>query len=164
MLSSGQLDRRTNITRSFESCSSSHFPSLFNLSFITLFLFSFLFALQLMFFHSETHSPPPTHPPTLPIKELAVLDWTRKVDFPSNCASTHFCPFVAPDKANLLLQNWAFCVSFLLFCCMAPAVLSYCKPQPCEVLSSLLFPSLILSCLHFTFLITSSLDCSAVHS
>lgn len=107
----------------FVSCLLSHLKSSFHQSF----LFLFLFTLQLMFlpyFSSLKHSLSP-----LPIKERTLSDWTRKVDFPSNCASKHFCPFVAADKADLLLQNWAFCVSSLFFCSVAPVVLVL-HPEP----------------------------------
>lgn len=50
----------------------------------------------------------------LPIKELAIFDPARKVDFSLQPCLNTFCLFVAPDKADLLLQNWAFCESVLL--------------------------------------------------
>lgn len=107
------------------------------------------------FYFSETHFTPP-----LPIKVLAVLDRTRKVDFffPSNCASTHFCPFVVPDKADLLVQSWAFCAPLLFFCSAAPAVhILYCRSQLCGVLLLTAITNFILFCATFLSFLSSYL-------
>lgn len=118
--------------------------------FISLFFSLFIFTLQLMFFSafspSETHFLPP-----LPIKELAILDWTRKVDFPSNCSSTHFVPLLHRTKPTCCYKTELFVflplssALWLLQCLSFIVNLNPVKFSPCCF--SLL---LISSCLHFT--------------
>lgn len=58
-------------------------------------------------------------------KSWTVLDGVRKRPFSLQLHLSTFCSFVMPDKADLLLQNWAFCVSSLFFSplsSVAPAV------------------------------------------
>lgn len=128
-----------------------------NLSVISLFIHSATDVFPPIFsFHTHFLSP-------LPIKELAVLDWTRKVDFPSNSASTHFVLLLRRTKPTCCCKTELFVflpfssALWLLWC------LSYCEPEPCEVLSSPLLPRpftyFILSSLHFSYHISSRLLC-----
>lgn len=47
---------------------------------------------------------------TFPLQLKFLLFWTEQESPllfvpPPNCAPTHFCPFVVPDKADLLVQS-----------------------------------------------------------
>lgn len=119
------------------------------------FAISYLSPCSFLFF---IHSATKVFPNFSSLKHTFFRHWlNKKSRFSLQLLFNAFCPFVAQDKADLLLQNWAFCVSSLFS--MAPVVLVlYCEPQPCDVLSSLLFPSLISFCLHFSSLIISSLN------
>lgn len=151
MLRSGQLHRPTNITHSFECVS--HLPTVSSLS-LRSFVF-FKFSLQLMFFLSDTRFLSP-----LPIKELAVLVWTRKVDFPLQLRFNTFCSSVVPDKADLLLQNWAFCISFPFFCSVPVVpVLLWTSVLWSSLFTALPFTYVSLSSLHFSYHISFQLVC-----
>lgn len=138
----------TDITHSFRFCSSSpYLSSVFGFrSSPFCFCCSLLCSWWFFFLVPKTHFLSP-----LPIKELAVLDWIKRGWFSLQLRFNTLCPFVAMDKAELLSQNSFFSSSFLL-CVRLPSFssswwlpwcLSYCEPQSCEVLSKLLFPSLI---------------------
>lgn len=89
--------------------------SLIWISFVIPAAVSYLSLCSFLFFiHSATDAFPPfslseTHfLSPLPIKELAVLDWTRKVDFPSNCASTHFVLLLHRTKPTCCCKTELF--------------------------------------------------------
>lgn len=103
--SSCQLDVWTLVYHSYES-----FPLLCLTS-----AFFFFSVPCFFFFHPEAHF--------LFVLPIKVLFWT---ELKKNIDSLHlrfstFSPFVKSDKAELLLQNWSFCIFFS--CCTAPAVL-----------------------------------------
>ncbi len=105
----------------------------------------------LPFLLSETHFLSP-----LPIKELAVLDWTRKVDFPSNCASPHFVLLLHRTKPTCCCKTELFvflpfssalwllwCLSYIVN--LNPVKFSHCSPLHWfhPVLTSLLLSHLL---------------------
>ena len=146
MFNSGQLDRQTNIAHLFV------IP--FAITYLSLCSFLFLYShCNLCFFSafppSEIHFLPP-----LPIKEVAVLDWTRKVDFPSNRSSTHFVPLLHRTKPTCCCKTELFVflplssALWLLQCLSFIVNLNPVKFSPCCI--SLL---LISSCLHFTLVL-----------
>lgn len=147
--------------QSFESC----VTSLYSLFFIALFICVCVCVFNSLCswcFSSLTH----TFSPCFQLKQLAVLDRTRKVDFPLQLRSNTFCSFVAPDKADLLLQNWAFCISFPFFCSVAPVVpvLLWTSILWSSLFTALRFTYVSLSSLHFTSLFLSYLFSTGLYS
>lgn len=98
--------------------------------------------------------------PRLPIKDLAVLDWTRKADFPSNCASTHFVLLLHRTKPTC-------CCRAELFLCFFPFLLLRGSCGACHFLWISRLWSFLLIALHSfhpVCTIISSLDDPALHS
>lgn len=152
-LSSGHLHCLTNITHSFESCftsPSSHF-------FIALLIFNSLCSWCFFLFLSDTRFL--SH---FQLKSL--LFWTeyKKVDFPSNCASTHFVLLLRRTKPACCYKTELFVFFSFSSALQLRWCLSYCEPRSCEVVSSPLFPSLMWARLHFSSLIISSFNRSVL--
>lgn len=85
---------------------------------------SFVIPFAFLFIQSPTDvfSPFSLSEILFPIKLLCVWNRIKEAEFSLQLCLDTFCLFVALDKAELLLQTWAFCVSSLLFCAVTPVV------------------------------------------
>lgn len=140
------------------------FPHLSSIPSLSLVHFSFLNSLCCWCFLPVFPFPKNTFFPHYQLKSL--LFWTEQERqiFPPTVLQ-HILFFCCDGQSRPAVAKLSFLWSFLFLllygsCGACPIV----NHQPCEVLSSLLFPSLIPSCPPFTSLIISSWDLSTLHT